>query len=298
MQRVALRSEGKSARQFLLEAGRKLARAGVVTARLDAEVTLAHALGTTREQLVAAPNLYLSGSDIRRCEEFLCRRSAREPLAYITGRQEFWSLEFYVTPDVLIPRPETERLVEIALDCAREGTQDRTIKVLDIGTGSGAIAVSLAKDLPNAVVWATDISVAALKVADGNAQRHGVAERIHFVHGDLFAPVNGVPGGFDLIVSNPPYVRNAEIDTLQPEVSRWEPRGALDGGAEGLDFYRRIAAQAHVYLAQRGVVALEIGADLGRAVSRLLSETQYYMDVRVVQDYAARDRVVVARTQP
>ncbi|HEX2928875.1 MAG TPA: peptide chain release factor N(5)-glutamine methyltransferase [Candidatus Binatia bacterium] len=297
MQGMALRSEAKSARHFLLEGARKLVRAGVETARLDAEVMLAHALGMAREQLVSSSNLCLSGADIRRYEELLRRRVAREPVAYIIGRQEFWSLDFRVTPDVLIPRPETERLVEMVIDLVGELTQERAIRILDIGTGSGAIAVSLAKELPKAVIWATDTSAAALKIANGNTRYHCLTERIKLLQGDLFTPVREIPENFDLIVSNPPYVVSAEIATLEPEVSRWEPRGALDGGADGLDFYRRIAAQAHAYLARRGAVALEIGADRGKEVSRLFSDTGYYTDVRVVQDYAGRDRVMVTRTQ-
>jgi release factor glutamine methyltransferase len=297
MQGITLQSEAKSARHFFLEGARKLARAGVETARLDAEVMLAHALGVAREQLVSSSKLLLSGADIRRYEELLGRRIAREPVAYIIGRQEFWSLDFHVTADVLIPRPETERLVEMALDLARELTQERTIRILDVGTGSGAIAVSLAKELSKAVIWATDISAAALKIANGNTRCHCLTERIKLLQGDLFAPVTDIPEKFDLIVSNPPYVGSAEIATLEPEVSRWEPRGALDGGGDGLDLYRRIAVQAHVYLARRGAVALEIGADRGKEVSRLFSDTGYYTDVRVVKDYAGRDRVMVARTE-
>jgi release factor glutamine methyltransferase len=283
--------------EILSKSARTLAAAGITSARLDAEVMLAHALGVAREQLVSSPNLLLSGADIRRYEELLRRRVAREPVAYIIGRQEFWSLDFYVTADVLIPRPETERLVEMVLDLAHELTQERTIRILDVGTGSGTIAVSLAKELPKAVIWATDISAAALKIANGNARCHCLTERIKLLQGNLFAPVRDIPEKFDLIVSNPPYVGSAEIATLEPEVSRWEPRGALDGGADGLDFYRRLAAQAHVYLARRGAVALEIGADMGKEVARLFSETGYYSEVRVVQDYAGRDRVMVARTQ-
>ena len=274
-----------------------MVRAGIDTAHLDAEVLLGHALGLKREQLVLAGDLRLLPEQVRRYNEFLLRRLRREPIAYILGRQEFWSLDFEVTPDVLLPRPETERLVEIALDLARKLTQDKAVRILDIGTGSGAIAVSLAKELPASMIWATDVSGAALKIAGGNTRRSGVADRIHFLHGDLFAPVDEAAGRFDLIVSNPPYIRSAEIDTLQPEVSRWEPRGALDGGVDGLDFYRRIASQAFPYLAPHGAVALEIGADMGKEVANIFAEVANYANVTVYRDYADRDRVIVAQNK-
>jgi len=284
-------------RQVLWQGAERLVHAGIETARLDAEVLLGHALALTREEIVLAGDLRLLPEQVRRYKEFLLRRRRREPIAYILGRQEFWSLDFHVTPDVLIPRPETERLVEIALELAREFSKAQPLTILDISTGSGAIAVSLAKELPASMIWATDISGAALKIAGGNARRSGVADRIHFLHGDLFAPVDEAAGRFDLIVSNPPYIRSEEIDTLEPEVSRWEPRGALDGGVDGLDFYRRIASQAFSYLAPRGAVALEIGADMGKEVANIFAEVANYADVSVYRDYADRDRVIVAQNR-
>jgi len=284
-------------RQVLWQGAERLVHAGIETARLDAEVLLGHALALTREEIVLAGDLRLLPEQVRRYKEFLLRRRRREPIAYILGRQEFWSLDFHVTPDVLIPRPETERLVEIALELAREFFKAQPLTILDISTGSGAIAVSLAKELPASMIWATDISGAALKIAGGNARRSGVADRIHFLHGDLFAPVDEAAGRFDLIVSNPPYIRSSEIDTLEPEVSRWEPRGALDGGVDGLDFYRRIASQAFSYLAPRGAVALEIGADMGKEVANIFAEVANYADVSVYRDYADRDRVIVAQNR-
>jgi len=284
-------------RQFLSQGTQRLVHAGNETAHLDAEVLLGHALGLKREQLVLAGDLRLLPEQVRRYNEFLLRRLRREPIAYVLGRQEFWSLDFEVTPDVLLPRPETERLVEIALDLARKLTQDKAVRILDIGTGSGAIAVSLAKELPASMIWATDVSGAALKIAGGNARRIGVADRIHFLRGDLFEPAAEAAGRFDLIVSNPPYIRSSEIDTLEPEVSRWEPRGALDGGVDGLDFYRRIASQAIPYLAPHGAVAVEIGADMGTEVANIFAEVANYADVRVYRDYADRDRVIVAQNK-
>lgn len=282
-------------RQTLAEGAQRLFPAGVETPQLDAEVILSHVLAMTREQLLVSQDLPLSAEQIRQYRELLSRRLTREPVAYITGRQEFWSLDFHVMADVLIPRPETERLIEISLALTGELPQTESLQVLDIGTGSGAIAVSLAKELPSAMIWATDVSFAALKVARRNAARNGVTARVQFFHGDLFEAASEFAGRFDLIVLNPPYIRSAEIDALEPEVSLWEPRGALDGGADGLDFYRRIARQARDYLTPNGAVAVEVGADMGKEVGRLFTAAGRYTGVAIFQDYAGRDRVVVAR---
>ena len=228
-------------------------------------------------------------------EALLLRRLAREPVAYITGTQEFWSLDFVVTPDVLIPRPDTERLVEVALLCAATIPAGKPLWIADLCTGSGAVAISLASELPSAQVCAMDISPAALAIARGNAEAHQVAARMQFFTGDLFeALAPGAAVRFDLVVSNPPYVRRAEIVALAPEVSRWEPRVALDGGVDGLDFYRRIAAAAPDYLSEQGVLALEIGADMAGKVSAICADTGRYRKIEIFQDYAGRDRVILA----
>lgn len=283
-------------RETLQEGALRLAEAGIASARLDAEVLLRHALGLTREQLIASPSLGLSEGQVRLYFELLRRRVEREPVAYIVGRQEFWSLDFQVSQDVLVPRPETERLVEIVLEIAAQWPPRRPMNILDIGTGSGAVAVSLAKELGNATIWGTDVSAQALTVARANARRHQVEKTIHFLRGDLWAALEGVDARFDLIVSNPPYVPSAEIDRLEPEVSRWEPRGALDGGVDGLDFYRRLAAGARRYLACGGALALEIGADMGPGAAKLFVESGY-KGVEIFRDYAGKDRVVVARPE-
>ena len=212
----------------------------------------------------------------------------------VTGKLNHWIL-FRVTPDVLIPRPETERLVEITLGVAREFPENKALKILDVGTGSGAIAVSLARELPSSMIWATDVSIEALEIARSNAARYSASERVRLLHGDLFEPIGEIAGRFDLIVSNPPYIRSAEIVALEPEVSLWEPRGALDGGVDGLDFYRRIAREASDHLAPNGTVAVEIGADMGKEVARLFAGGGCYTGVTVFQDYAGRDRVVMAK---
>ncbi len=280
---------------LLSQGASRLARAGSESARLDAEVLLADALALSREQLVVAADAPLRPEQAKRFEALLQRRLQREPVAYITGRREFWSLDFHVTRAVLIPRPETERLIEAALLLGAEMASQKPLRVLDLGTGSGAIAVSLAKEMATAMIYATDISPAALAVARRNALRYRVADRMRFFCGDMLAALGEKIAGFDLLVSNPPYIRRAEIDKLEPEVRDWEPRGALDGGADGLNFYRLIAAQAWRYLNPHGAIVLEIDAALSSQVVALFQQAERYREVAILQDYAGRDRVVVAR---
>jgi release factor glutamine methyltransferase len=278
----------------LRHAARRLISAGIASGPLDAEVLLGHVLSVSREQIVLAANTVLDDAQLRAYERLLSRRLDREPAAYITGRREFWSLDFPVTPDVLIPRPETEVLVEIAVELAIELRSCAPLRIVDLGTGSGAIAVALATELVSAEIWATDISAAVLAVAKDSAARNHVAGKIKFVEGDLFEALE-MSEQFDLIISNPPYIRSADIDRLEPEVSRWEPRGALDGGLDGLEYYRRIAAQAFHYLAPSGVLTVEIGAGMGKAVAALLKNSAGCAEVNIHSDYAGKQRVVVAR---
>lgn len=285
-----------TAHQALREAVTLLSAAGIDSARLDAEVLLAEVLGVERSKLCLNREASLDPRARERFHALVSRRMRSEPVAYITGRREFWSLEFLVTPAVLVPRPETETLVDIVRATAdqfrRAGRQRR---VLDLGTGSGAIAVALAKEIGGAEIWATDISPGALEIARANARGHGVEEKIHFLQGDLFEPVDDHMEFFDVIVSNPPYVRRDEFDALPRDVRDFEPRIALDGGADGFDFYRRIISEAPRYLAPRGLVALEIGANMGDEVARLFAEAGGYRTARIDRDCAGRDRVVAAR---
>ena len=278
----------------LREAAWSLISRGIESGRLDSEVLLGHVLGLTREQLIVAADVRLGDKELRFYESLLSRRLEREPTAYITGKREFWSLDFHVTPDVLIPRPETELLVEIALRLAAEARSAKPLRIIDLGTGSGAIAVALARGLAAAEILASDISFLALAVAKDNAVRNHVAGTIKFVPGDLFEAIQ-TDQLIDLIVSNPPYIRRADMDMLEPEVSRWEPRGALDGGLDGLDYYRRIAAQAFDHLTENGAVAVETGAGMGKSVAQLFQNAAACADVQIHKDYAGNDRVVVAR---
>jgi release factor glutamine methyltransferase len=276
----------------VIEGTQRLAAAGIDSARLDAEVLMCHALRVEKSHLYVSLDEHLEHSARCRFGDFLIRRLRREPVAYITGRQEFWSLDFLVTPEVLIPRPETERLVEIAVECAGAFGSDLPLRILDIGTGSGAIAVSLAKELPQAQVLAIDRSLAALEIARRNAACHGVADRIQLRASNLFDKVG--EHTFHLIVSNPPYVARGELAALAPEISQWEPRTALDGGLDGFDYYRGIVAEGFRHLMPGGRLIMEIGAAMGRAVAELFTGAGNYTPPLIYQDYARRDRVIVA----
>ncbi len=272
----------------LAQAATVLGNAGLGEARLDAEILLAHALGITRAQLLADPQRPLGSAKLASYRQLIERRARHEPLAYIVGYKEFYGLDLFIDSRVLIPRPETELLVEKAIEIS----QRRSV-VADVGTGSGAIAVSLAVHLPQALVYATDASAGALEVAARNCRRHGVEDRVHLLLGHLLEPL---PEPVDLIVANLPYVSQAEWAQLPPEISRYEPREALDGGPDGLDHIRRLLGQAGGRLKPGGVILLEIGATQGAAVVALARRHFPAARVEVVRDYARLDRVVIVQT--
>lgn len=264
-----------------LRAGTDRLRATTDVPRLEAEVLLAHVTGLSRTALLAHPERALSPEEAQEYARLLERRATGYPLPYLTGRAEFYGLEFMVTPDVLIPRPETEVLVDRALTL-------RPRTVIDVGTGSGCIAVALAVHLPEARLWATDLSFAALRVARENARRHSVADRIIFLQADLLAPLTGPA---DLVVSNPPYVADEEWDTL-PESVRHEPYLALYGGKGGLEVIRRLLAQAPRLLRSGGTLLVEVGAGQGEKVLTLARTMLPSACVSVLPDLAGRDRVL------
>jgi release factor glutamine methyltransferase len=283
-----------SIRGALLWAAQVLRHAGIENHRLDAEVLLRHVLNMEKEQLYVNGDAPISTGQEAMFRDLLLRRSRREPVAYITGHKEFWSLDFFVTPAVLVPRPETELLVEVALQYVTQLASGSPVKVLDVGAGSGAISVCLAKEQAAMEIVAVDISAVALDVARVNAGRHGVVDRIRFLAGDLFAPVEPLPETFDLIVSNPPYIRTGELSMLAPEIREWEPMIALDGGPDGLDTYRRMIEEGHSYLTTGGSIVLEIGADMASAVADLFSRSGCYGPASLYQDYTGKDRVIAA----
>lgn len=257
---------------------------------LEAEILLAHVLAVPRINLYINYHNLLKPAQLSEFKKLILRRAKREPLPYITGTKWFMSLELEVTPDVLIPRPETEKLVEVVIDLSKSNPELRTMA--DIGTGSGAIAVSLAKYLPRVTVYATDISEKALEVAKRNASKHKVADRINFLLGDLLTPLKTK---VDLIVSNPPYVKSEEIQRLQPEIKNYEPKESLEGGTQGLDYYKRIISQAGEYLKVKGWLVFEVGGKQAFRVSSLIREKRIFGEPKVIKDYAGIERVVVAQ---
>jgi release factor glutamine methyltransferase len=257
--------------------------------RLDAEILLAHSLGLRRIDLYLRYDQPLGADERAAFKALVKRRAAREPVAYIVGRREFWGLDLRVGPEVLTPRPETERLVETAL--AFLGGCE-TPRVLDLGTGSGCIALALAHNCARARVFATDVSRPALVAARENTLRHDLADRVQLAAGKDLEMIAPPRARFDLIVSNPPYIPTAAIETLAPEVRDYEPRGALDGGADGLAVYRRVVPAAAACLRPGGELILEIGWDQRAAVTQLARSTGLYRDIRCVADYGGRDRVV------
>ena len=304
-------SQGDSARQLLKQGIAQLRDTNVPSFTLAAELLLLRALRRDRTWLYAHPEEQIPRADVEVFLSFLKRRGAGEPTQYIIGTQEFWGLEFEVTPDVLIPRPETEHVVEVALDrlAVREIRAGRKqtltgdgLQIVDVGTGAGCIAVALAKELPNARVVATDISARALAVARRNAERHTVADRMCFVESNLFEQSGewqvassecGPMPQFDLVVSNPPYIGRNEKDLLMREVRDHEPEVALYGGDEGYEIYADLIAQAARHLKPGGLLVLELGHNSLPAVQPLL-EPPGWLNVAVTNDLAGAPRVLAA----
>ncbi|MGD8958732.1 MAG: peptide chain release factor N(5)-glutamine methyltransferase [Desulfobacteraceae bacterium] len=268
---------------------------GIESPRADAEILLAHTLGSQRITLYAHHDQPLNPDELQGFKNFIKRRAAREPVAYIVGQKGFWSLDLTVTPDVLIPRPETECLVERALEFLPRDAAAGALRVLELGTGSGAIVLALAKERPAHRFYALDRSAAALAVARRNARRAGLQDRVHFWAanwGDALRPGRAL---FDLIVSNPPYVPAVDIAGLQPEIGRFEPRQALDGGPDGLRELGRIIRQVPSFLKPGGRLLLEIGCDQAQALRALAADCGFYREAAVFQDYSGRDRVFLLK---
>ncbi|MBI3994390.1 MAG: peptide chain release factor N(5)-glutamine methyltransferase [Nitrospirae bacterium] len=283
---------------LLRAASRSLTRAGIPDSRREVETMLAHVMGLTRLDLYRADALVLDSDQQTVFNGLIRRRADREPLQYILGAQEFWGLEFRVTPETLIPRPETELLIEAVLE--HFGKPETPITLADLCTGTGCLAVAFATLYPTARLFATDLSSAALGVARFNASRHGVDGRIKFLEGDLMEPLakpNGDgfkirPHSVDLVLSNPPYIPTDELSTLQPEVRLHEPRLALDGGPDGLDYYRRILPRALDFLRPGGGLFLEVGIGQATPVSAMARQAGWRVD-RIKKDLGNIDRVVV-----
>jgi release factor glutamine methyltransferase len=304
-----------------LKEGMSLLRAAQVPSHtLAAELLLMHTLGRDRAWVHSHPEDALDPATAQKFLALIARRAAGEPVQYLTGKQEFWGLEFEVTPAVLIPRPETEHVMEVALARLGErgikihmdtGAPRETLRVADVGTGSGCLAIALAWELPHAQVFATDISPPALEVARRNATRHGVSDRIHFSQADLLGGLektdpssvgarHAVPAStqngseFDLIVSNPPYIARSEADQLQREVLDHEPHAALFGGPTGIEMYQRIVDQARDLLRDRGILVLELGHDSADHVREIFEAQPAWTKVVITMDLAGIPRVLAA----
>jgi release factor glutamine methyltransferase len=272
-------------------------RKGVDAPRLSAELLLAHVLSIPRIKIYTDYDRVLSDDDRGRFRGLVGRAAEHEPIAYLTGRAHFFNLEFDVTRDVLIPRPDTETLVENVVQAVRRLLILDAPRVLDLCTGSGCIAAAIGHALKNATVIATEISPAAAAVARRNVERLGLAGRVTVEEGDLFEPLTRIVDAqpFDLIVSNPPYIPSANIESLDRSVRDYEPKLALDGGADGLDFVRRILAEAPGRLNPNGRLFIELQFDQGPAAQQLAQATPGLDEARILKDHSGHDRVLTAR---
>lgn len=276
-----------------------LKRFKIPEAKISAEYLLSFILKCKRQELYLNPDRQLTNIEINTFKTFIQRRSKREPLQYIIGEEEFRGLIFKVTRDVLIPRPETELLVEesVKIISTLQPPAPKQLTIIDLCTGSGCIAVSIAKEIDNCKVYATDISEKALAVARENAKRHSIEDRITFLQGSFFEPMKdkGLEGKIDIILSNPPYVSKKDMGKLQPEIKEYEPSLALYGGEDGLDSYRTIIPEALNYLKKDGYLLLEIGYGQAEGVKELFAQYPAYGKIEIINDLSEIERVVKAK---
>lgn len=265
--------------------------------RPSAEILLAHQLKIDRLRLYLEYDRPLNQQEVGGYRDLIRRRLSREPVQYITGRQEFWSMEFGVSPQVLIPRPETELIIEQLLRIIRseknEKAEQPPLHVLDLGTGSGAIALAVASEFHHASIWASDISQGAIEQATLNAKRHGLAERIHFLVGDLFEPMKTLNLSFDFILTNPPYVASEDFDSLPPEIRNFEPRIALDGHQQGMFYIKKIIQEAAVFLREGGRLLIEMDPRQVPEALKLAQGKSGFKRKQVFKDYRQLDRIVM-----
>lgn len=279
----------QSVESAIVWAQKQLGVAGIDGARAEARLLLRHATGLSAERQVAAPETTLDGRQTSSLAQAVTRRSRGEPIAHILGRREFWSLDFVVTPDTLDPRPDSETVIAAAL--ARLDSRERPYQILDLGTGTGCLLLALMSELPNATGVGVDIAPETAHVARLNAARLGFADRTRFVVGDWTIPIGGQ---FDVILCNPPYVRTGDIDGLSREVAMFEPRRALDGGADGLDAFRALGPGLRRITGTTGFVVVEVGAGQAEAVSGILTEAGF-ADLSRTADLAGIERCISAK---
>ena len=271
--------------QAIAEGVRKLQASGIEQERRTAGLLLCHAIGIDRTNLLTRSDEQIDEGRYQIYLGLLERRASGEPVQYLTGHQEFYGLDFFVTPDVLIPRPETEFLIEDVLKIVDQQKLNRPL-IVDVGTGSGCIAITLAVNLPDARLVATDTSARALNIAQSNAAKHRVLDRIEFLEGDLLGPLDnrGPNTSIDVIASNPPYVDEGMKGSLQREVRDWEPHEALFGGADGIEFYRRLLTDCPAYLKVGGYLVVEIGYGQFEAIYHMVADLPYLSVVEVTKD--------------
>lgn len=281
-------------RSLLAWASADFKKRGVETARLEAEILLSHVLEIDRIRLIIDADRPLTAEELEKYKALVIRRRKNEPVAYLTGHREFFGLDFITDPRALIPRPDTEILVEVALGRTQE--LDLDARCLDLCTGTGCVLIALAKRRPTWQFTGIDISASALALAQKNAARLGAIWGVRWILGDLFQPLQ-TGERFDLITANPPYIKSSEMESLSADIRDYEPRLALDGGSSGLDYYARITELAENYLSERGMLCLEIGFDQAAAVSELL-KARGFSELELARDYGGRDRVLSARRAP
>lgn len=266
---------------------------GVENPKLEAELLIGHCLGLKREKFYIHLNDEIDDHLMERVHRYLDRRANGEPIQYILGYKEFWSINIKLNPGVFIPRPETELLVEQALLILKNEANNGNRKILEIGTGSGAIIIALAKELNKVSLIATDISWDAILLAKENAMLAGVEEKILFIRCNLFEPFSWRDKGyFDMIISNPPYIRRSEIQSLQKEVRDYEPIEAIDGGEDGLDFYRSIINQSPLYLKDGGWLLLEMGQGQGASILELAKDQGCFENKEIIKDFSGIERII------
>lgn len=275
-----------------------LTEKGIDAPRLSAELLLSNVLGLKRIELYTQYNSPVAEPQLSRLRELVKRAGGHEPIAYLVGKTEFYSMEINVTPDCMIPRPETELLVQRAIEFLR--TRNGIQKVCDLCTGSGCVAVAIAQNYPNVRIIATDICDAALAVAATNVEKHHLKDKITLLSGDLFDPI--IPqldtGKFDLIVCNPPYVSSGEYEKLDKNVKDYEPQLALLAGEDGMDIYRRIIEKVDSFLKSDAALIMEIGYAQGTAIRELLEQTGIFTEVKIEKDFHNNDRIVTAQRNP
>jgi release factor glutamine methyltransferase len=263
--------------------------------RATAEILLAHSINAKRIDLYLRYDQPLNSDELNRFKTLIKRRKNREPVAYILGRKEFWSMDLEVNRTVLIPRPETECLVERALENLAADQNPGCKSVVELGTGSGAVVLALASENPRHSYLGTDVTSDAVRVARRNSMRHGMDAKIRFMVADWFAPFDAKSGIFDLIISNPPYIRSGDLKRLQPEIHVYEPVAALDGAIDGLRYLRHIIQSAYLYLKPAGALLLEMGHDQQAPLKQIIDACGQYEDAQFYKDYSGHDRIVSMR---